>query len=57
MDRDRNALVQNAEAVAARFPMVVVEVLVADFTQPSELPLLDGLVAAVVEYDANRGNQ
>lgn len=57
MDRDRNALAQNAEAGPARFPMVVVEVLVADFTQPSELPLLDGLVAAVVEYDANRGNQ
>jgi ubiquinone/menaquinone biosynthesis C-methylase UbiE len=46
VDRDRNALAQNAEAVAARFPRVDIEALVADFTHPLELPLLDGLVAA-----------
>lgn len=46
VDRDRNALVQNAEAVAARFPRVDIEAVVADFTHPFELPSLDGLVAA-----------
>jgi SAM-dependent methyltransferase len=46
IDRDRGALASNAEAVAARFPSVEVQLLVADFTGPLELPVLDGLVAA-----------
>jgi SAM-dependent methyltransferase len=46
VDRDRGALASNAEAVAARFPNVDVQTLVADFTGSLELPMLDGLVAA-----------
>lgn len=46
VDRVRGALTQNAEAVAAQFAGVDIETLVADFTRPLELPLLDGLVAA-----------
>jgi SAM-dependent methyltransferase len=46
VDRDQGALLQNAEAVTARFPDVEVQTLVADFTRPLRLPVLDGLVAA-----------
>jgi SAM-dependent methyltransferase len=46
VDRDRAALDQNVEAVAARFERVALETLVADFTAVLELPPLDGLVAA-----------
>jgi SAM-dependent methyltransferase len=46
VDRDRMALMQNAEVVEAEFADVDVETLVADFTRPLELPPLDGLVAA-----------
>jgi SAM-dependent methyltransferase len=46
VDRDRGALMANVEVVAARFPTVNVEALVADFTHPLDLPQLDGLVAA-----------
>lgn len=46
VDRDRGALTVTAEAVTSRFPDVEVETLVADFTGPLPLPLLDGLVAA-----------
>jgi len=46
VDRDREALAENARAVAARFPGTVLETLVADFTAPLAVPPLDGLVAA-----------
>jgi SAM-dependent methyltransferase len=46
VDRDADALVGNAEAVAARFPGVELRTLVFDFTRPFDLPALDGLVAA-----------
>jgi ubiquinone/menaquinone biosynthesis C-methylase UbiE len=46
MDRDDGALAIAAEAVTARFPDVEIETLVADFTGPLRLPVLDGLVAA-----------
>ena len=46
VDRDQRALVENAEAVAARFPGVDLVVRRADFEAPLVLPLLDGLVAA-----------
>ena len=46
VDRDRAALDQNLETVAARFHSVDIEARVADFSRPLELPRLDGLVAA-----------
>jgi ubiquinone/menaquinone biosynthesis C-methylase UbiE len=46
VDRDSRALGEQAAALAARFPEVVVHPLVADFTQPLELPGLDGVVMA-----------
>ena len=46
VDRDAGALRENARTVAARFPEVIVETLVADFTRDLDLPVLDGLVAA-----------
>jgi SAM-dependent methyltransferase len=46
IDRDARALAMGAQAVAGRFPEVVLETLVGDFTRPLDLPVLDGLVAA-----------
>lgn len=46
VDRDRGALARNARAVAERFPDVEIRTLIADFSSPLELPVLDGLVAA-----------
>lgn len=46
IDRDARALTQGAEAVVERFPGVILETLVGDFTRPLDLPVLDGLVAA-----------
>ena len=46
VDRDQPALRENAEAVTTRFPDVAIRTLVADFTRPVQLPVLDGLVAA-----------
>jgi SAM-dependent methyltransferase len=46
VDRDADALLRNAEAVARRFPAVALRTLVLDFTRPFDLPALDGLVAA-----------
>jgi precorrin-6B methylase 2 len=46
VDRDRGALASNARAVTTRFPGVELQTLVADFTAPVVLPVLDGLVAA-----------
>jgi SAM-dependent methyltransferase len=46
IDRDTRALAVAAEAVAARFPGVILETLVTDFTKGLLLSPLDGLVAA-----------
>ena len=46
VDRDAGALRENARLVAAQFPEVTFETLVADLTRPMKLPELDGLVAA-----------
>jgi SAM-dependent methyltransferase len=46
VDRDAGALRDNLRAVAARFPEVALETLVADLTGSLELPPLDGLLAA-----------
>ena len=48
VDRDATALEANAHAVAARFPGVALEPVVADLTGSTDLPPLDGLVAANV---------
>jgi precorrin-6B methylase 2 len=57
VDRDPDALARNAGAVAARFRGVALRTVVADFTGPLELPLLDGLVAANSLHFVARGRQ
>jgi len=46
IDRDGRALRVQLEAIRKAFPGVTVSPLVADFTNPIELPLLDGIVMA-----------
>jgi SAM-dependent methyltransferase len=46
VDRDAGALRGNARAMAARFPSVGLETLVADLDQPLGVDGLDGIVAA-----------
>jgi ubiquinone/menaquinone biosynthesis C-methylase UbiE len=46
VDRDGGALHQNGDLIAARFPGVTLQTVVADFSRPLDLPELDGLVAA-----------
>jgi SAM-dependent methyltransferase len=46
VDKDRGALREQARAMQARFPQTAVHYLPADFTQPLDLPPLDGLVLA-----------
>jgi ubiquinone/menaquinone biosynthesis C-methylase UbiE len=46
IDRDRGALRQQEQAMRARFPAVSVQYRAADFTQPLDLPPLDGIVMA-----------
>jgi len=46
VDKDRNALRQQEEAMHGRFPHFHVEYRAADYTQPLELPPLDGIVMA-----------
>ena len=46
VDRDAGALRAQRRAMEARFPAVTVQYLVADFTEPLDLPPLDGLVMA-----------
>ena len=57
VDRDAGALAQNSGAVAARFPDVQIQTLVADFSDRLELPVLDGLVAANSLHYVSRGRQ
>jgi SAM-dependent methyltransferase len=46
VDRDRRALAQGERAVRSRFPKTTLHALEADFTQPLDLPPLDGVVMA-----------
>ena len=46
VDRDSGALARQAQAMRARFPGLSARYLVADFTQPLDLPPLDGIVIA-----------
>jgi ubiquinone/menaquinone biosynthesis C-methylase UbiE len=46
VDRDRGALAQGERAMRSRFPETTLHVLQADFTQPLDLPPLDGVVMA-----------
>lgn len=46
VDTDRGALRVQEKRLQARFPMVHASLVVADFTQPLDLPALDGLVMA-----------
>jgi SAM-dependent methyltransferase len=46
VDRDRGALRANEAEVRRAFPGVAIDAVVADFTGPLELPVLDGIVAA-----------
>ena len=46
VDRDAGALRAQAEALRTRFPEVALHQLLADFSRPLELPVLDGIVMA-----------
>ena len=46
VDRDASALRQQAAAMATRFPKIVLDQRVADFTRDLGLPPLDGIVMA-----------
>lgn len=46
VDRDRRALKEQERVVRARFPATIIHVQHADFTQPLDLPTLDGIVMA-----------
>ena len=46
LDRDAKALAINSQAMAARFSEVEFETRVCDLTDPPDLGLLDGIVAA-----------
>ncbi len=46
VDRDAGSLREQARSLAARFPDVRVRQIATDFTQPIELPPLDGVVMA-----------
>ena len=46
IDKDRGALAQQERLMRDRFPQTTVHYLAADFTQPIQLPPLNGLVIA-----------
>src|SRR5579871_1466211 len=46
VDKDRGRLGEQQRAMQASFPAVGMDYLVADFTQPLDLPPLDGIVMA-----------
>ncbi|MHB8645008.1 MAG: class I SAM-dependent methyltransferase [Thermomicrobiales bacterium] len=46
VDRDRGALKEQERVMHARFPATQVQYHTADFTQPLDLPALDGIVIA-----------
>ena len=46
VDKDAGALREQGRAMRAQFPYVHLEILVADFTRPLDLPPLDGILMA-----------
>jgi SAM-dependent methyltransferase len=46
IEQDRSALVQQERSLRARFPNSIVHYRPADFIQPIDLPVLDGIVMA-----------
>ena len=54
IDKDRQALRAQQQALSASFPGVPVHTLVADFSQPLDLPALDGIVMANALHFARR---
>lgn len=46
VDKDRNALREQEQAMSLRFPAVSCHYVAADFTRPLSLPLLNGVVMA-----------
>jgi SAM-dependent methyltransferase len=46
VDKDRGALRAQERAIQTQFPRITVHYLATDFTQPLNLPLLDGIVMA-----------
>lgn len=46
VDKDRGALRRQEQATKSRFPRLTAYYIKADFTEPLDLPLLDGLVIA-----------
>jgi ubiquinone/menaquinone biosynthesis C-methylase UbiE len=46
VDKDRDALQRQGEDMRARFPGVAIHFIHADFTQPLDLPALDGIIIA-----------
>ncbi len=46
VDKDHVALQQQKKVMANRFPATIVTYHIADYTQPLDLPLLDGMVLA-----------
>lgn len=46
VDKDRGPLQEQAKAMRSRFPENTVQYVTADFANPLELPLLDGIVMA-----------
>ncbi len=57
VDRDQRALDEQARSMQARFPANLVHYVRADFTQPLELPTLDGLVMANALHFVPRDRQ
>ncbi len=56
VDKDRRALHRLEAALTSSFPEVHLDVIVADFTQPLELPALDGiLMANSLHYHRRKG--
>jgi ubiquinone/menaquinone biosynthesis C-methylase UbiE len=46
VDKDHSALQQQKKVMANRFPATIVTYHIADYTQPLDLPLLDGMILA-----------
>ena len=57
IDRDAGALARNSAVVKQRFPRTDIRTMTADLTQPLNVPLLDGLVAANSLHYVARGDQ
>ena len=46
IEQDRSALAQQERSLRERFPDTIVHYRVVDFTQPTDLPTLDGIIMA-----------